>query len=140
MIKVENTALAYHRVVVELFLKALPQLHRPFVEGKITGKQIVRANYRCISTDVARPDITFFDDGNARDAVFLCKVVSGCEAMSAAANYDNLVEVLWRCFSPKRFRPTVSEKRVGEDTKGRIAHDFSTIDLGNHFPLENTLS
>src|SRR5262249_20745793 len=129
MVKVENPALTYHRVVVELLLEPLPKLHRPFVEREISRKQIVRANDRRVPADVPRPDIALLNDGDTRDPVLFRQVVCGREAMSAAPNYDDVVGVLGRCFSPKRLRPTVTEESIGEDSEGRVAHDCPAIDL-----------
>ncbi len=56
MVEVQDAALADHRVVVEVALHRLPELHRQLVEADIAGQQVVGADDRGVAAGIAGAD------------------------------------------------------------------------------------
>ena len=83
MKQVQYTALANHRVVIEILLEALPQPHAQFVKGDVAGKQVIRANDRRVASHIAGANPTFLNDGHIMNAEFLGEIVSGGEPVTA---------------------------------------------------------
>jgi hypothetical protein len=91
MINVQDAALAYHGVVVELLLQPLPELQRPFVEGFIAGQEIIGADDRRVAAGAAETDPPFFEDRDIPYLVVLCEIKGGSQAMATSTNNDNVV-------------------------------------------------
>ena len=91
MIEVEHAALADHRIVVEVLLQPLPQLHRPFVERLVAGQQIVRADDGGVAARIAGADVALLQHRDVGDAVLLREIIGGREPVPAAADDDDVV-------------------------------------------------
>ena len=89
--QVQHAALADHRVVIDVLLETLPELHRPFVERDVAGHQVVRADDRRVATDIAAAEPTFFDDGDVANAVDFRQVIGRREPVAATADDDDVV-------------------------------------------------
>src|SRR5258706_108706 len=100
VIEVQYAALAHHRVVVEILLEPLPELHRELVEGLVSRKQIVGADDRRVAARVSGADVALLEHRDARDAVDLGEVVRSREAVATAADDDDVVGGLWRGVTP----------------------------------------
>ena len=94
VIEVQYAALADHRVVVEVLLESLPELHRPFIERVVAGQKIVRANDRGIPAGIARAYPAFLDDSHIGDAVYLRKIMGRRKSVAATTNDDDVVRRL----------------------------------------------
>ena len=95
MVEVEHAALAHHGVVVEVLLQPLPELHRPFVERRVAGQQVVGADDRGVAADVAGADLALLQHRDVGDAVHLGQVVGRRQPVSAAADDDDVVGRPW---------------------------------------------
>src|SRR5215831_13447317 len=96
MVEIQNAALTYHGIVIEILLEALPELHRPFVEPNVPRQEIVRPDDGRIPTCIARSDPGFLEHGDIRDPVLFRKVVRGSQPVPTTANNDDIVG-LSRC-------------------------------------------
>ena len=73
MVEVQHAALADHGVVVEFLLQPLPELHRQFIEREVSRQQIVGADDRGVTADIAAADPAFLQHGDIADAVSLAR-------------------------------------------------------------------
>ncbi len=89
--EIEDAALRDHRVVVDVLLEPLPELHARLVERDVAGKQIVRAHDRRVAADVAGADPALLDDGDVAQAVALGEIVGGRKAVPAATDDDDVI-------------------------------------------------
>ena len=101
MVEVDDAALADHRVVVEVLLHALPQLHRQLVEAGIAGKHVVGADDGGVAAGIAGADPALFQHRDIADAVFAGEEIGGGQAMAAAADDHHVVAIL-RCWRRAR--------------------------------------
>ena len=122
VVEVEDAALADHRVVVQVLLQPLPQLHRPFVEGDVAGKQVVGADDRGVAAGIARSDPAFLQHRDVADAVLLGEIVGGRQPMPAAADDHDVVGGLGRGVAPGRLPELLAREGVGQDGKERVMH------------------
>ena len=127
VIEIEHAALADHRVVVEILLEPLPELHRPFVERVVAGQQIVRANDRGVAAGVAGTDPALLHDRDIADAVHLGEIIGGREAVAAAADDDHIIGWLWRCVAPCRAPTAMTDESLSYEIENRIAHRFKSF-------------
>ena len=99
---VEHAALADHGVVVEVLLEPLPELHRPFVEREVAGKQVVGADDGGVAPDIAGAEIRLLDHRDIGDAVLLGEIIGGGETVTAAADDHHVVGRLGLGLAPER--------------------------------------
>jgi hypothetical protein len=64
--QIEHAALADHGVEVELLLQPFPQLHRKFVEGRVAGQQVVRADDGGVAADIAGAEVALLHHRDMR--------------------------------------------------------------------------
>ena len=110
VIEVEHAALAHHRVVVEVLLQPLPQLHRPFVERLVAGQQVVRADDGGVAARIAGADVALLQHRHVGDAVLVREVIGGREPVPAAADDDDVVLGLRLGLAPGRRPAGVAAK------------------------------
>ena len=122
VINIDDAALADHRVVVEVPLQALPELHRPFVEAFIAGQQIIGADDGRVASGIAGADPVLFQHGDIGDAVHLGEIMRGGEAVAAAADNDHVVGRFRRRIAPGRPPVLVTRQRVPGERPTRIMH------------------
>ena len=91
VIEVEHAALADHGVVVEVLLQSLPQLHRPFVERRVAGQQVVGADDGGVAADVAAAEPALLQHRDIGDPVLLGEIERGRQPVPAAADDDDVV-------------------------------------------------
>jgi hypothetical protein len=100
MKQVQHPALADHRIVVDLLFEPFPQPHRQFVEGDALIKHVIGSDNRRIAACIAAADPSFLENRYVGDAVDLGKIMRRGEAMSAAADDDDIIARLWRRIPP----------------------------------------
>ena len=122
MVNVDDAPLADHRVVVEIALQSLPELHRPFVEAFIAGQQIIGTDDGRISSGIAGADPVLFQHGDVGDAVHLGEIMRGGEAVAAAADNDHVVGGFGRRIAPGRPPVLMTRQRVPGERPTRIMH------------------
>src|ERR1700712_4969054 len=87
----QRSARREHDVIVELVAEMLPQLQAEFEEIVQGGKAVIGTHQRRVATDIAAADPAFFEHRNVADAVDLGEIISGGEAMTAAADDDYVI-------------------------------------------------
>ena len=117
--EVEDAALRDHGVEVEVLLEALPQLHRPFVEGIVAGQQVVGADDRGVAPDVAGAEPALFQHRDIGEAMLLGEVIGGRQAMPAAADDDDVVFLLRLGLAPGRRPVLVAGQRRSSGARRR---------------------
>ena len=123
VVEVEHAALADHRVVVDVLLEPFPELERPFIERRIAGQQVVRADDGGVAADIAAADPTLLEHRDVPQAVHLGEVVRGGETVPAAADDHGIVGRARRGIAPRRLPTAVATQRFGEQSEGGVAHD-----------------
>jgi hypothetical protein len=91
-----------------------PQLHRPFVEGKIAGQQVVRAHDGGVAPDIARPEIGLLHHGDIGDAVLLGEIMRSGKPMSAPADDHHVIGGLGLGLAPERLPVAVAGDGIGK--------------------------
>ena len=112
MIEVEHAALAHHRIVIEVLLQPLPELHRPFVEGFVAGQQVVRADDGGVAARIAGADVALLQHRDVGDAVLLGEVVGGRKPVPAPADDHHVVFRLRLGLAPGRRPAGVAAQRL----------------------------
>ena len=122
VINVDDAALAHHRVVVEVALQSLPELHRPFVEAFVAGEEIIGADDGRVASGIAGADPVLLQHGDVGDAVHLGEIMRGGEAVAAAADNDHVVGSFGRRIAPGRPPVLVTRQCVPGERPTRIMH------------------
>src|SRR5262245_20211963 len=112
VVEIENAALADHGVVVEFLLQALPQPHGPFVEWDVSWQQIVGADNRGVTADIAASEPTLFQHGDVCNVVFLGQIEGGSQAMTTATDNDDVVSWLEIGVAPDGFPTGVAPQSL----------------------------
>lgn len=60
MKKIDDPALANHRVIVEVLLQPFPEFERVFVESFVFTKYVIRADDCGVSTNITAANSAFF--------------------------------------------------------------------------------
>ena len=115
--KVDDPALADHGVEVEVLLQPFPQLERKLVEGLIAIEQVVGANDRGVSSDIATADPALFEDGDFFLTEGLCQIISGREPMTATADDDDVICRLRVGITPRWRPPLIAGEGLFDDTE-----------------------
>ena len=89
--EVHHAALAEHDIEVEFLTQPLPQLQGLFIQMCGLVPQIVRANDRRIAAGITAANPPFLEHGNPSDIMLGGKVISGREAVTAAADNNHVV-------------------------------------------------
>ena len=121
VIEVEDAALADHRVIVEVLLEALPQLHRPFVERSVAVEPVIRADDGGVSPGIAAADPSLFDHRDIGDAVHLGEVIGRCQPVAAAAHDHHVVGLARVGIAPGPLPLAMTGKRVAREAEDRKA-------------------
>ena len=87
----QGTARAEHDVVVQLVAHRFPQLEAEFKKVVKFGLTIVGADDGRVAPSVAAADPALFKHRDLADAVDLGEIVSGRQAMAAAADDDHVI-------------------------------------------------
>ena len=114
--QIDNAALADHRIVVEILLKPFPELERKFVKRLIAIEQIIRADDRRITPDIAAANIAFFEHSDLGLAEFFGKIIRGSEPVSAATNDKDIIGRLWLWVAPGGRPPFVACQRLANNS------------------------
>src|ERR1700691_490209 len=118
---VENAALAQHHIEIELARQALVEPEREVVESDRFGIKVVRPHDRRVAAGVAAAEPALFDHADAGAIVGLGEVIGGREAMSAAADDDEIIGRLGLRLAPG-LRPTfLAGEALPQESKGGIA-------------------
>src|SRR3984957_12647685 len=118
---IEDAALAQHDVEVELARQPLIEPERQVIESDRLGIEVVRPHDGGVAAGVAAPEPALLDHADARALVGLGEVVSSRQAMSAAADDDELINRLGFRLTP-RLRPAfVAGEALAQKSEGRIA-------------------
>ena len=117
MIEIQHATLAYHGVIVELLLKALPQLHRPFVERLVAGQAVIGTNDGGIATGIAPTDPALFQHCNIRDAMHGGQIIGRREAVASASDYDDIISAGGRRIPPNRRPAAMTEGGIRQKGK-----------------------
>ena len=120
--EVQDAALRDHGVEVEVLLEALPQLHRPFVEGVVARQQVVGADDGGVAPDVARAQPALLQHGHIGEAMLLGEVVGSGQAMPAAAHDDDVVFRLGLGLAPGRRPVLVAGRGVLQEREDGVFH------------------
>ena len=115
MEEVQNTALAHHRVEVQVVFQPFPELHGKFVEGVVAGKKIIGPDDRRVAPHVSRAEPPLLQDGHVPDAELLGQVVSGRQSVPASAHHNDIVAGLGRRIAPRRSPFPIAAESVQED-------------------------
>src|SRR6476659_3835079 len=82
--KVDDAALAEHRVEIEFPAQTLPQFERMLVQMRAVVPHVIRAHDCCVATCIAESNRAFLEHGDAAQTVILCEVVRGRKPVAAA--------------------------------------------------------
>ena len=122
MVEVQDAALADHGVVVQILLQPLPELHRELVERRVARQQIVRADDRGVAADIAGAEIALLQHRDIADAVPAGEVMRRRQAMTAAADDDDVVFGLRRGIAPGRGPALVALQGLRQQREDGITH------------------
>ena len=92
------------------------------VELRVGIEHIVRTNNGGITAGIATADISFFEYRNIGNAVQACQVISGCEAMSATTNDNDVVLFLWLRVTPGPGPAAIAGECLLDQAESRIMH------------------
>src|SRR5258705_10079404 len=90
-----------------------------FVKRRAFVEQVVRADDGGIAAGVAAAEPTTLKHGDVGDAVLLCEIVGGREAMPAAADDQYVVFGLWFGRAPLRAPAGMPAERPSDQSHGR---------------------
>ena len=108
MTEIDKAPLRNHGVVIEILLKVFPEFHRLLIEGFVSWQHVIGSNDCRIAADTARTKPAFFQDGDIIDAKFLGQVMGSRQTMTAAANYNDIVDLFRFGVAPMRLPPCVA--------------------------------
>ncbi len=119
---VKNPALAYHRVVVHLLLKALPEFQRQLVERDIAGEQIVGADDGGVAPDAARTEPGFFHDRDPPGFMIFGEVESRGQTMPPAADDHDVIGRSGGSIPPGRLPAFMPAESLAQHGEGGVFH------------------
>src|SRR5260370_26007008 len=90
------------------------------VELGVLPMQIVRAHDRRVAPGIAAAKPALLEHRDIGDAVVLREVIGRGEAMTAAADDEDVVVRLWRRLAPGRFPVTVAAQGMARQAEDRI--------------------
>ena len=129
VVKINDTTLTHHHVVVDFLLKAFPQLKRPLIKGLVAIQQIIGSNDGCITTRVSTPNPAFFKDRDVANTMFARKVISRRQTVPAATDDYNIVGCLRFRARPGPRPSAVFAKGLSKQLQCGIFH---ALFLGSH--------